>query len=317
MSKIKLFAHYPDNEVVRGDVADYYFEVQRFDSDVAKAVALLEERGELDNTIIVVTGDHGMPFPRCKSNVYDCGSRVPLAMRWGAKVEPGQVLDGFVSTTDLAPTFLAAAGVGIPREMTGRSLLPAVLGSGNSGLRDHVIFGKERHVPGQEGSLGGYPIRALRTDDFLYIRNYEPRRWPNGTPDWNRAAKPGAWLADCDNGPTKTYIVDNRDKDDEHRRFFQLSFGKRPAEELFDLKKDPEQLDNVAADESYAEVLARLGNQLTAELLASGDPRHDSSEAFDFDAVPYLGGRPTRTSSAGTSRRHATVRPCSREMAPR
>ena len=293
LSKIKLFAHYPDNEIVRGDVADYYFEVQRFDSDVAKAIASLEKSGELDNTIIVVTGDHGMPFPRCKSNVYDSGARVPLAMRWGAKVKPGQVLDGFVSTTDLAPTFLDAAGIEIPEGMTGRSVLPAVLGGGDAKLRDHIIFGKERHVPGQEGHLGGYPIRALRTHDFLYIRNYEPERWPNGTPDWQAAARPGAWLADCDNGPTKTYIVANRDKDDAHRQFYEWSFGKRPAEELFDLKEDPDQLVNVAAAGSHVGTLERLSKQLTAELTASADPRHDSSEAFDFDAVPYLGGAPT------------------------
>ena len=293
LSKIKLFGHYPDSEVVRGDVADYYFEVQRFDSDVARAIKLLEERGELDNTIIVVTGDHGMPFPRCKSNVYDSGARVPLAMRWGDKVKPGQVLDGFVSTTDLAPTFLQAAGVEIPPAMTGRSLLPAVLGGGDEKLRDHILFGKERHVPGQEESLGGYPIRALRTHDFLYIRNYQPERWPSGTPDWQRAARPGAWLADCDNGPTKTYIVANRDKDEAHRRAYELCFGKRPAEELFDLKSDPEQLSNVVGEKAFSAAKERLSSKLTAELLASGDPRHDSSEAFDFDAVPYLGGAPS------------------------
>ena len=177
--------------------------------------------------------------------------------------------------------------------MTGRSLLPAALGGGDTKLRDHILFGKERHVPGQEEHLGGYPIRALRTHDFLYIRNYEPERWPNGTPDWQKAARAGAWLADCDNGPTKTYIVENKDKDDAHRRYYDLSFGKRPAEELYHLKNDPEQLVNVAAAASSAETLARLGKQLTAELSASGDPRHHTSEAFDFDAVPYLGGAPT------------------------
>ncbi|MFT5854674.1 MAG: N-sulfoglucosamine sulfohydrolase [Verrucomicrobiales bacterium] len=293
LSKIKLFEHYPDSEMVRGDVADYYFEVQRFDSDVARAIKLLEEKGELDNTIIVVTGDHGMPFPRCKSNVYDSGARVPLAIRWGAKVKAGQVSEGFVSTTDLAPTFLQAAGVDVPEAMTGQSLLPALTGGGDEKLRDHILFGKERHVPGQEGSQGGYPIRALRTKDFLYIRNYEPERWPNGTPNWQKAARTGAWLADCDNGPTKTYIVENRDKDEAHRLAYDLCFGKRPAEELFDLKSDAAQLVNVAGEAEFAEVKKELAAQLTAELTASGDPRHDSSEAFDFDAVPYLGGVPS------------------------
>ena len=115
--KIKLFECFPDHEIVRSDVADYYYEVQRFDTLVASAIALLEETGELENTIIVMTGDHGMPFPRCKSNNYDSGARIPLAIRWGSKVKnPGRVLDDFISTTDLAPTFLEIAGINIPKD---------------------------------------------------------------------------------------------------------------------------------------------------------------------------------------------------------
>ena len=278
---------------MRGDVADYYYEVQRFDSDVARALALLEQKGEIDNTIVVVTGDHGMPFPRCKSNVYDSGSRVPLALRWGAKVKTGQVFNGFVSTTDLAATFLEAAGVQVPKAMTGRSLLPALLGKGDKALRSHVLFGKERHVPSQEApNMGGYPTRAIRTHDFLYIRNYEPNRWSNGTPNWKNAALPGAWFADTDNGPTKTYIITHQSRDAAHRRAYELCFGKRPAQELYDLRKDPGQLINVAADKAYNTTLESLGAQLSAELAASGDPRHDGGKGFDFDAVPYLGGAP-------------------------
>ena len=278
---------------MRGDVADYYYEVQRFDSDVASALVLLEQNGELDNTLIVVTGDHGMPFPRCKSNVYDSGSRVPLALRWGAKVKGGQVYNGFVSTTDLAPTFLEVAGIDVPKDMTGCSLLPGLLGKGDAALRSHVLFGKERHVPSQEApNMGGYPIRAIRTHDFLYIRNYEPERWSNGTPNWKNAFIPGAWLADTDNGPTKSYIVSNKTRDDAHRRAYELCFGKRPAEELYDIKKDPGQIKNVAPEKAYATILAELGKQLSNELAASGDPRHDSGKGFDFDAVPYHGGAP-------------------------
>ena len=124
LDKIKLFPHFPDSPTIRGDVADYYFEVQRFDSDVGKALELLEQRGELDNTLIVMTGDHGMPFPRCKSNLYDCGARVPLAIRWGNRIKAGRVIEDFVSTTDLAPTFMEAAGLSVIDAMTGRSLMP-------------------------------------------------------------------------------------------------------------------------------------------------------------------------------------------------
>ena len=305
LSKIDLFPFFPDSREVRGDVADYYFEVQRFDSDVAKAIALLEANGELDNTIIVMTGDHGMPFPRCKSNLYDSGSQVPLAMRWGAKVKPGQVLNGFVSLTDLAPTFLDAAGLKAPAAMTGRSLLPAVVeGKGDAALRPFILTGKERHVPSQESpDMGGYPSRAIRDHEFLYIRNYVTDRWPNGTPNWQRAAIPGAWYADTDNGPTKTYIIDNKDKDDAHRRAYEWCFAKRPADELYDLKKDPDQLHNVAGDPTYAESLKKMSDKLTAQLAAAGDPRHAAGVEFDFDAEPYGGGAPKHPDAAPKPRK--------------
>jgi N-sulfoglucosamine sulfohydrolase len=306
LSKIKLFPFFPDSKEVRGDVADYYFEVQRFDSDVAKALALLEASGELDNTIIVMTGDHGMPFPRCKSNLYDSGSQVPLAMRWGAKVKAGQVLNGFVSLTDLAPTFLEAAGLEAPAAMTGQSLLPAVAeGRGDAALRPFILTGKERHVPGQEApDMGGYPSRAIRNHDFLYIRNYVTDRWPNGTPNWEKAAIPGAWYADTDNGPTKSYIIENKDKDDAHRQAYEWCFAKRPADELYDLREDPDQLNNVAGDEAYAEHLKALSDQLTAELIAAGDPRHVDGESFDFDAQPYGGGAPKHPQAGGAKKKN-------------
>ena len=178
LSKIKLFAHFPDSNEVRSDVADYYFEVQRFDSLVGDAIKVLEESGELDNTIVVMTGDHGMPFPRCKSNNYDSGARVPLAIRWPSKVKAGTVVNDFVSLVDVAPTFYQAADLDVPSNVSGRSLLSLLVGKDKSD-RSYVLHGKERHVPGQEGKdMGGYPTRAIRTHDFLYLHNFrsEERR---------------------------------------------------------------------------------------------------------------------------------------------
>ncbi len=291
LSKIKLFPHFPDSLEVRGDVADYYFEVQRFDKLVGDAIAALEKAGELDNTIVVTSGDHGMPFPRCKANNYDCGARVPLAIHWPAKIKPGTVVDDFVSLTDLAPTYYEAAGVPIPDDVTGGSLLPLLAGHDKRD-RSYVLHGKERHVPGQEApDMGGYPCRAIRTREFLYIHNFRRDRWPAGTPHYDKAAIPNAWLADCDNGPTKTYIVENRDKDTVHRRAYDLSFAKRPADELYDLKQDPGQLVNVAADPAYTSTMQELKARLFAELKRTGDPRV-TSEGPDFDKFPYLGGAP-------------------------
>ena len=291
LSKIKLFPHFPDSLEVRGDVADYYFEVQRFDKLVGDSIAALEEAGELDNTIIVMSGDHGMPFPRCKSNNYDRGARVPLAIRWPKKIKPGTVINDFVSLIDLAPTYYEAAGIAATPDVSGRSLIPLFTET-DADDRSFVLHGKERHVPGQEKpDKGGYPTRAIRTHDFLYLHNFRPDRWPAGTPNHTKAVIPGAWLADCDNGPTKTYMVENKEKDAHHRKLYGLAFGKRPADELYDLKKDPGQLVNVADDPAYAETVKSLKKRLFAELRKTGDPRV-TGKGPDFDKFPYLGGAP-------------------------
>jgi arylsulfatase A-like enzyme len=299
LDAVRVPACYPDHPEIRGDVADYYWEVQRFDALVGAAVELLEKTGQLDNTLIVMTGDHGMPFPRGKGNLYDTGTRVPLALRWPKGVKPGRNVDAFVSTTDLAPTFLEAVGVEVPADMSGHSLLGLLQDTNTEKAapnRSYVLTGKERHVPAQEKpDMGGYPCRSIRTHDYLYIRNYRPERWPAGTPDFEQAAIPGSWLADCDNGPTKSFLVEHQDENAELRRYYDLSFGKRPAEELYDLKRDPDQLHNVADESEYAAVTKRLAGQLSAALRASGDPR-ELGQGDRFDAFPYLGGSPKHPS---------------------
>jgi arylsulfatase A-like enzyme len=300
LARIRLYECLPDNEIVRSDVADYYYEVQRFDTLVSNALKLLEERGLLENTLIVVTGDNGMPFPRCKANNYDTGVRMPLAIRWGKGIRnPGRTLDDFVSFTDFAPTFLEAAGVRIPGVMTGKSMLPLFENSGEGIVdaehRGFVLHGKERHVPAQEGHMGGYPVRALRTHDYLYIRNFEPDRWPSGTPNYREAAVPYCWLGDCDNGPTKTYMVEHQYVDSLHRHLYDLAFAKRPAEELYDCKNDPGQLVNLAGDPEYGEIRERMASMLMKELERTGDPRVLGGAEL-FDQVPYLGHGPLHPS---------------------
>ncbi len=294
LDKVHLFEHYPDVEEIRSDVADYYFEVQRFDREVGALMALLEEMGELDNTLIVMTGDHGMPFPRGKGNLYDSGARVPMAIRWGDRAPGGRTVTDFVSTTDLAPTFLEAAGLAVPTEMTGRSLV-GLLTSGKSGRveadRDHIVFGRERHVQAQEDPIsGGYPARAIRTDQYLYIRNFLPGRWPAGTPDYESAFAPNAWLADCDNSPTKWYLWQHRD-DPKVKPYYELAFAKRPAEELYDLTQDPGQVRNIAGDPTHDQLRKRLGVRLFRALHAMDDPRVQGRGDM-FDIQPYLGGSP-------------------------
>lgn len=292
---IRLPAGYPDSRRIRYDMADYYLESQRFDAQIVDALAALEERGLLENTVVVAASDNGMPFPRGKSNLYDMGTHTPLAIRWGAGTRAGREVEDFVSLTDLAPTFLELAGLAIPGDMTGRSLCP-ILASDRSGqideARDHVLTGKERHVPAQEApDQGGYPMRAIRTLDFLYIRNFRPDRWPQGTPDYQHAANPGFWYADIDNGPAKIDLIANRERNEVYQRAWELCFGKRPAEELYDLRKDPGELVNVAQDPAYAETRERLSARLFAELEATADPRM-AGKGDRFDQYPYLGAGP-------------------------
>jgi len=288
ISGIQLPADLPDDELVRTDVADYYFEVQRFDRDVAAALRLLADASELDNTIVVMSGDNGMPFPRHKCQLYDSGTHAPLAVRWPAEVPGGRRVTDFISLSDLAPTFLEAAGAAIPEQMTGRSFLN-VLTSAKSGrvdpARDHVLTGRERHGQSQEKpNSGGYPMRAIRTDDFLYIRNFAPDRWPGGCPDVEKAFGGNAY-GDCDGSPTKTFVLEHRD-DPRFRRFYELAFAKRPGEELYDLRKDPDQLSNVAGQPEFKDAQQQLAKRLLDQLKATQDPRVvGGGEAFD--TYPY------------------------------
>jgi arylsulfatase A-like enzyme len=282
LERVSVPPFWPDEERVRSDLADYYFEVQRFDREVGEALALLEARGELANTVVVMTGDHGMPFPRCKSNVYELGVRVPLAIRWPAGMEGGRRSDALVSFTDLAPTFLELAGLDVPDVMTGRSLVPLLRDSA-APWRDHVLFGKERHVPSQpRPSMAGYPSRAVRTDGWAYIRNFSPDLWPAGIGTLEDT--PMGWVySDCDGGPAKSAVLEAED-----RRYFAWCFGKRPAEELYDLRADPYQLVNLAAMSEHEEQRHALAELLGRELAATGDPRA-SGEGEAFDAYPYYG----------------------------
>lgn len=288
IEKLHLFKSLPDHPTVRKDLADYFYEVKRFDRELGSIVQTLKDSKEFENTIIVVTGDHGMPFPRCKGNLYDSGTRVPLAISWGTKLLGQRSVSDFVSLTDLAPTFLEVAGLPIPDGMTGRSLLN-ILKSKESGQieenRDFVVFGRERHTLSQKfPSEEGYPSRGLRTKDFLLIKNYKPDLWPAGVPtDSTR----GIDYSDCDYGPTKMFILKNRD-DSNVRKLYSLSFAKRPKYELYDLKNDPEQLKNLAYDEQFEETRRQLAKKLQSILKESLDPRVIEKDCF-FKNFKYYG----------------------------
>lgn len=291
-AKVRLPGEYPDADLPRRDMLDYFYEIERFDREIGEIIAQIEQDGELDNTIVVITGDNGRPFPRGKATLYDAGTNVPLAIRWPKGIKhPGRVIDDFVSLTDLAPTFLDAVGIkGLP-DATGRSLRP-VFESEKTGwvdpARSFVLTGMERHTAcrdiGPDLPGGGYPMRAIRTKEFHLIHNFTPNRWPMG--DWrmladDSPAKPTeeqltsntfAAFGDCDASPTKAWMLLNRD-DPKIKTFFELAFGKRPEFELYDIAHDPAELKNLASDPAHADILEKLKSQLDHELHKTRDPR--------------------------------------------
>jgi len=279
---------FPDTPVVRSDILDYYFEVERFDRAVGKILQSLEVAGLAENTIVVVTSDNGMPFPRCKANLYDSGTHMPLAIRWPARWPRGLSVDEFVSHTDLAPTFLEAAGLKQIPAMTGKSLLPPVAGGDATKPqpRDAVFLERERHANVREGNLS-YPSRAIRTHKHLYIRNLRPDRRPAGDPVLVHSVGP---FGDVDGSPTKDLILDRRD-DPAIAPFFNKAFAKRPGEELYDLTIDPHQIKNLAADPAYAKVKAELRERLDRWQAETNDPlAKDTGEGREvFDDYPYVG----------------------------
>jgi arylsulfatase A-like enzyme len=261
-------AYWPDNDVVRRDMLDYAVEVELYDSQVGSLLKVLEESGEAPNTLVIVTSDHGMPFPRVKGHNYDLSNRVPMVARWPQGIKnPGRRVADLVSFIELAPTFLQLCGV----ERSKSGMAPIAAAGINDLLqnkaehdRSFVILGRERNDvrarPGTEAGLG-YPVRGIRSGNLLYLHNFAPDRWPCGNVELG--------LLDTDNGPTKALIEASGPQD----RFWQFCFGKRPGEELFDLATDPDCVKNLAADPAYRATATALHDKLVAQLKLQNDPR--------------------------------------------
>jgi len=263
--------YWPDNETTRNDMLDYAYEVEQTDKHLVRMLELLEQRGELENTIVIVTSDHGMPFPRVKGMAYEDSNHIPLAIRWPAGIKvAGRVIQDFVNFTDLAPTFLELAQIDQKKSgmqaISGQSISD-ILFSAKEGQvnakRDHVLVGKERHDVGRPNDVG-YPIRGIIKDDFLFLQNYEPDRWP--------ACNPETGYLNCDASPVKTWLIENRTSI-ESKKFWSLAFGKRPGEEFYDLKKDPDCLVNLATSAAMEKKKQALKQQMEKELKEQGDPR--------------------------------------------
>lgn len=285
--KVMVPKFLPDDSITRNDVLDYALEIEYFDTQLVKMLNLLKEKGELENTLVVVTADNGMPFPYAKANLQEYGTHVPLAISWPSGIKKVKKNDDLVSMIDLAPTFLEIAGVRDIPAMTGKSIAP-ILFSDEKSTRDFVLTGRERHTHARPDNLA-YPARAIRTKEYLLVKNYKPDRWPAGDPvpetkenDERNNTKgfskmyPG--YLDIDGSPSKTFMMDQKAQ---FPKLFQNAFEKRPGEQLYDIRKDPECLYDLSGNPEYAEVKNKLREQLDKALSEQGDPRMSGSEIFD------------------------------------
>ena len=302
----------PDHEIVRGDLLDYAVEIEWFDLHLLRMLTYLEEIGELENTIVIVTSDNGMPFPRAKANGYEYGVHVPFAVRFPKNFPGGRIVDDLVGFTDIAPTILELTEISTEGMLpiSGKSILN-ILKSKNQGEVEtsgkYVFAGRERHSSSRYMNWG-YPQRIIRSKDYLLVWNMKPNRWPAGDP---QSIKPGTtddllpiygidengkhhsdWaFTDIDAAPTKSFIIEHMN-DEIIRPFFDLAHAKRPEFEFFNIKIDPFCLNNSSGKVGFAETESEMKSALMEELKNSGDPRFVGPDKEIFDS--YIRYSPIR-----------------------
>ncbi len=281
---LNVYEFWPDNDTVRNDILDYAFEIEYFDNHLVKMLDLLEKRGELENTIVIVTADNGMPFPRVKGMAYEYANHMPMAIMWGKGIKnPGRILNDYISFIDIAPTLLETASVKVSESgmqpVQGKSFTNLFYSRKNGKIdltRDHVLIGQERHDVGRPDDAG-YPIRGIVKDGYFYIRNYKPDRWPAGNPETG--------YLNTDGSPAKTLILNMR-RSGRSKKFWDLSFGKRAEEELYKIITDPQCMNNLAGKPELNSLKNTLSAQMEKELLEQSDPRMLGNGDI-FDKYPY------------------------------
>jgi len=319
LEDVEVPGFFPDHDIVRGDMLDYAVEIEWFDLHLQRMLTYLEEIGELENTIVIVTADNGMAFPRAKANGYEYGVHVPMAIRFPKEYPGARRVQDPISFADIAPTILELTQTRTEGMLpiSGKSILH-ILRSEKQGIVDehkkYVFSGRERHSSSRYNNRG-YPQRIIRSKDFLYIWNIKPERWPAGAPQ--RLVSDGMddvhpmygidqagihqsqWaFTDIDAAPTKSFIVEHRNDQALTKEgvsmmdYFNWAHAKRPEYELFDISKDPFCLNNLAGNAQHALIEKEMKEALMQELTISEDPRVVGPDKEVFDS--YLRYSPMR-----------------------
>lgn len=312
LEDVTVPAFFPDHEIVRGDLLDYAVEIEWFDLHLERMLNYLEEIGELDNTIVIVTSDNGMAFPRAKANGYEYGIHVPFAVRFPKDFPGGRIVNDPVSFADIAPTILELTNTNSQGMLpiSGKSILKT-LKSKKEGTVDpekkYIFTGRERHSSSRYKNWG-YPVRTIRSQEYLLIWNMKPERWPAGAPqrivkgttdelwpmygiDENGIHQSDWAFTDIDAAPTKSYIIENM-KDENMKPYFEWAHAKRPEFELFNIQKDEYCIANLIGKPEVADIEKEMRSVLLEELKKSEDPRIVGPDKEVFDS--YIRYSPMR-----------------------
>jgi arylsulfatase A-like enzyme len=230
-----------DDPPTREDLADYYNEIRRMDAQIGEYIKSLKNRNLLENTLIIFFSDNGAPFPRAKGTVYDSGIKTPLIFNWPGVIEKGVTYKPLMSVVDLAPTLLEITGISIPPSMQGSSIYQTLLNPALGG-REYIFSERNWHNCDEH-------IRSVRTDRYKLISNAYTDL-PFGTP------------ADISRSPSWLSLYALKQKNELSEAQSQIFQVPRPKEELYDLNKDPNELNNLVNDTDYQDILLNLREEL-------------------------------------------------------
>jgi N-sulfoglucosamine sulfohydrolase len=251
--KIPVPEYLPNNPATRADLADYYEAVHRLDQGVGKLLAVLEETGQLANTLVVFSSDNGIPFANAKTGLYDAGVRLPFIVRSPEQAKRGIVNDALISFIDLVPSFLEWSGAKGPAsyELPGRSWL-GILDRETAPERERVFLSHTFH-----GVPMFYPMRGIRTRRYKYIRNLFPEiQFPHASDLWG----------------SKTWQEVERAGIERIGQRSLDAYLHRPPEELYDITSDPLEVRNLVGSKEHDTVLAELRSAVGAWRKQTNDP---------------------------------------------
>lgn len=274
-ARIPVPKHLPDTPGMRDDLARYYDEISRMDAEFGMAMDVLEQRGLKDNTLVLFMGDNGHAFPHGKGSLYDPGLNVPALARWPGHIPVNQVSNNLLSGEDVTPTFLEAAGLGTTKGMSGRSFLPLLKGQASYKARDHIFAARLPHGNGAytpETKANNFDLsRCARSRTHKLIWNYTP--YQEYAPV--DSARDEGWQS------MLTLHKEGKLSPEIDKAYFTRP---RPIVELYDLEKDPAELNNVAGQPGYAEIEKQLKRALQEKMVTD----------YDFLPPPFDEAAPRR-----------------------